>query len=203
MFIRIFSKKKYVAFLIVVPLLMMTSILETDCPVCEGTGTMSVMPGIENVELTNAESEEIYMARDYCAMYFLYEYNIVLSLKNNGPDDVSGWVKLIFRDFKHGSVLDIQYLYIDFPGETHTDYTYIVWFRSGLDAPLMTEVHAELETGEIPDRSCNGTGRVSMNAWPLVKYLRESFQEKERSEQEFRPPIYYDPSTDPDWAEGG
>jgi len=202
-FIKFRSQKKYIVFLTVIPLLVVTSLVKAECPVCQGTGTMSFMPGIENVELLNVESEETYISRQFCEMYILYKYNVMLSLKNNGPDEVGGWIKLILREFRKGKVLDIQYLYIDFPGETTMDCTYVVWFRSGLDAPLLTEVHAELETGEIPDLTCNGTGKVLINTWHLVNYLKESFLETARVEQEFRPPIYYDPFTDPDWAEEG
>lgn len=203
MFIKFRSQKKYIVFLTVIPLLVMTSLVKAECPVCEGDGCMSVMLGIENVELLNVESEETYVSRQYCEMYILYKYDIMLSLKNNGPDEVEGWIKIILREFGKGKVMDIKYVTIELPGEATIDVTYVVWFQSGLDAPLLTEVHAELETGEIPDETCSGTGKVPLNSWLLINNLKENIQEVARVTKEFKPPVYYGPELDPDWDETG
>lgn len=182
-------QKKYVAFLTVVPLLMVTALIPVDCPVCEGDGFLSSMPGIENVKLTDIQSNEKDILRDACSMYLMYNYDIILSLTNEGSNTAVGFVKLVLIDLSEGKALSTQYTVIEIAGESTLDVAYNVWFGTGLDEPLKTEVNAEVLIGEIPDRTCNGTGKVSLNTLFLADSLKSSFQEVSRSERPFMLPV--------------
>ncbi len=181
-------QKKYIAFLTVVPLLMVTALVPVDCPVCEGDGFLSSMPGMENVKLTRIQSNEKDILRDACSMYLMYNYDIILSLTNEGSDTVVGFVKLVLIDFSEGEALSTQYTVIEIPGESTLDIAYNVWFETGLDEPLKTEVNAEVLIGEVPDKTCNGTGKLSLNTLFLADSLKSSFQEISRVELPFTSP---------------
>lgn len=178
-----------IAFLTVVPLLMVTALIPVDCPVCEGDGFLSSMPGIENVKLTNIQSNEKEIIRDACSMYLMYNYDIILSLTNEGPDTAVGFVKLVLVDLSEGKALDTQYVDVEIPGKTSLDVAYNVWFETGLYEPLKTKVNAEVLIGEVPDKTCNGTGKVSLNTLFLADSLKSSFQEISRSERPFMLPV--------------
>lgn len=202
MSIRFRFQKKYIAFLTIIPLLAVTSLFQVECPVCEGTGYMESMPAMEHVEITNAESEELYVTREICELFIAYKYNIILILKNNGPEDVEGWVKLVLKEYAKGRVMDIQYLSVAIPGESAIEATYTVWFGTGLDVPGRTDVFAEVVTGEIPDETCSGGGKVSLNTWLLVNGFKDKFKEVVRVHHEYKPPVWYPPETEGGgWAE--
>lgn len=202
MSIRFRFQKKYIAFLTIMPLLAASSLFQVECPVCEGTGYMASMPTMEHVEITNAESEELYVTREICEAFIAYKYDIKLWLKNNGPEDAEGWVKLVLKEYAKGRVMDIQYLSVAIPGESAIEATYTVWFGTGLDVPGRTDVFAEVVTGEITDETCSGTGKVSANTWLLVNGFKDKFQEVVRVHQEYKPPVWYPPDTEGGgWAE--
>lgn len=202
MSIRFRFQKKYIAFLTIMPLLAVTSLFQVECPVCHGTGHMASMPAMENVEIVSAESEELYVTREICEAFIAYKYNIILILKNNGSEDAEGYIKLVLKDFSEGRVMDIQYLSTAIPGESAIEATYTVWFGTGLDVPGRTDVFAEVVTGEIPDETCGGTGKVSANTWLLVNGFKDKFKEVVRVHHEYKPPVWYPPDTEGGgWAE--
>tara|TARA_B100001971_G_scaffold213175_1_gene245756 strand:+ start:1682 stop:2296 length:615 start_codon:yes stop_codon:yes gene_type:complete len=187
-------QKKYAAFLTVVPLLIITSLVQIDDPVTNGTGVLASAEGMENVRLANSQSYMQYAMSDICDAYFVYKYDITLSLVNDGPDEAQGWVKLILRDFTKGTVMDIQYISVEIPGLTPIDVTYPVWFTTAPMVARASEVHAELASGDIPYG--DGSGKTSLNSWLLVNAFKNKFQEKARLVGEFKPPIYYSPDTE-------
>ena len=159
----------------VVPLLTITAIIKVDCPVCDGKGIMSAMPAMENVKLTRIESTEIDTVRDACSSFLMYNYDIKLSLTNDGDDVAVGFLKMILMDFTQGIVLDMQYTVIEIPEKTSLDVAYNIWFETGLDEKLKTLVNASVIIGDVPDITCNGTGKISINTWPLISKLKNIF----------------------------
>lgn len=186
-------QRKYFAFFTIIPLLLLTSIVQVECPVCGGSGHMTGTPGMENVELTHPESKEIRVSRDVCGAYIVYIYEITLPLQNNNTYPVEGWVKLVLREYQKARVMDIQYLPVRITGETAIEVTYLIGFTSGLDLELRTEVDAEVLTGEFKDESCNGTGKVPVNAWVLINGLKDNLYEVSRAENQFKHPYYIEP----------
>lgn len=202
MSIRFRFQKKYIAFLTIMPLLTVISLFQVDCPVCGGDGSLASSPPMKNVEITDWESKEISVTREICDEFLAYKYDLMLTLKNNGTEDAEGWIKLILRDFSQGKVLDIRYLGVAIPGESAIEATYTVWFSTGLDVPGKTEIHAEVVAGEVPDETCNGSGKVSLNIWLLANGFKEAFQEVVRAHEEYKPPVWYPPETEGGgWAE--
>jgi hypothetical protein len=180
--------KKYIAFFFVVPVLTITSMININCPVCGGDGVISGMPAMENVKLIGIESREIDTVRDACSSFLMYNYDIKLSLVNEGKDTAVGFLKMFLMDFTQGKVLDIQYTVVEIPGETSLDIVYNIWFETGLDEKLKTMVNATVLTGDVPDLTCNGTGKIPLNTWPLTNQLKNSFQEVTRAERPFTSP---------------
>jgi hypothetical protein len=62
-----------------------------------------------------------------------------------------------------------------------------------LDVELKTEVDAEVLSGEFEDESCNGTGKVSLNTWVLVKGLKDDLHKVSETQNKFRAPFYIAP----------
>jgi len=118
----------------------------------------------------------------------MYNYDIKLSLINEGKDTAVGFLKMFLMDFTQGKVLDIQYTVVEIPGETSLDIVYNIWFETGLDEKLKTVVNATVLTGDVPDLTCNGIGKISLNTWPLINQLKNSFQEVTRAERPFTSP---------------
>ena len=182
-------QKKYFAFLLIVPLLTVTAIAKIDCPVCGGDGIIDGMQAMENVKLVDIESREVDKLRDACSSYLMYNYDIKLSLTNEGSETAIGFLKMILIDFTEGKVLDTQYTVVEITGETSLDIDYNIWFETGLDQASQTLVNATVLTGDIPDVTCDGTGKVSLNTWLLINQLKSNFQEITRAEKPFASPV--------------
>jgi len=189
-------QKKYLFFSPIVIFLMVTSIIHVDCPLCGGTGHLPAMPYMENVEIVNTESEELYVTAEICEAFIVYKYNLILELKNNGDDDAEGYIKMVLRDYTKGVIMDIRYLSVSVPGQSSIEASYIIYFGTALDVAGRTEVFAEVVTGEIEDYTCEGTGKVPLNAAFLISRLKDVFKEKSRTVQEYKPPTYYVPDTE-------
>ena len=168
-------QKKYAAFLLVVPLLLATAIVDIDCPVCSGRGTVSNNVSMENVKITHVEATKLGVLQHTCGMFLMYSYNVKLSIENSGPDDAAGWIMLYLIDYGVGKRLDIQYKVVEITGNTSWEVSYGVWFIIGTDQPQKTEVMADVFTGKVPCKSCGGSGRVSINVWPVVRSLEDRF----------------------------
>ena len=191
---RLFDlKKKYVAFFSIVTALVVTSVVQVDCPVCDGVGSLPITPGMKNVTVQEIETEQNYFWTDICSSYITYQYEVTLSLVNEGSDEVTGWIKFILRDYSEGSMIDRQYTIVTIPAETNMEATFKVWFQSGEDVPSDTEVYAEPVTDAIEDDTCNGTGKLSLNSWLMVNVLKDSFEKIATSELQFEPPPPYFP----------
>jgi hypothetical protein len=167
-------QKKYIAFFTIVPLLMASAIVEVDDPVCEGTGVISPTPGMDNVRIIRTESTERSIIRDTCGAYLVYGYDVTISAENTGPEAVAGWVKLTLIDFVRGKALNTQYIILEIDGNTTVDTTYTVWFTTGLNEKEVTEVQATLVLTDLPDPTCDGTGKIPLNTYLLVNYQKDS-----------------------------
>jgi len=182
-------QKKYVAFLAIVPLLVVTTLVKVDCPICDGHGLVNSTPSMEKVQIIESEGKELYVTRTACGPFIVYQYDVMVSLLNEGSDEAEGWLRMIHKDMLKDKVLDTQYVAVSIPGETLLDMTYTVWFGAGYEAPGRTEVCVEVIVGEVPDLVCNGTGKIPLNTLFLTNWLKDSFDEIVRVEQEYKPPL--------------
>jgi len=188
-------KPRTLAFIAVVPLLAATSIITAPCPVCDGTGILATTPGMENVEITEYDTNEWRITRDACGLYILYFYDIEITLFNKGEQTVDGWLKLTLVDISKGDqtpVVDTQYRPVELEGLSGKELSFTTVFGTGIDAWGQTEVHIEIMTGDIPDATCDGTGRVPSNTWLFVNGLKDRFVQTIQNEFEYRPPEVID-----------
>ncbi len=193
--------KKYVAFFTVVPLLIVLSLIHVTCPICDGTGAVSVAPGMENVHIMQVDGSQITAVQNICEMFTLFQYDVTVRLTNTSFEKVDGWLKLVLRDYSKGIMLDRQYVAVHIPAEATADIGFKVWFRTGIDVPITIEVHAEQVTDNVPDDVCNGSGKLPLNMWLVVNNLKGTLKEISRENQEFTPPAPFFPADGGSWAE--
>ncbi len=195
--------KKYVAFFVTVPLLLATAFIQVKCPVCGGDGTVSSSYHMENVRLDDVKTVELGIMREVCTMFLLYNYNITLSVTNEGEEEAAGWVEMILVDSTKGQPLASEYTVLTIAGKTSQDVTYNVYFKTGLDEPpLKTDAYAKILLGDVPDKSCDGSGHVSLNNWVVLNYMKSYMLEVQRLEKPLVPPIiYYDEESPWDFEE--
>jgi len=183
------------AFIAVVPLLTATSIITAPCPVCHGTGVLATAPGMENVEITEYDTNEWRITREACGLYILYFYDIEITLFNKGEQPVDGWLKLSLVDIsKEGQtpVIDTQYRPVELAGLSGKELSFTIVFGTGIEAWGQTEVRIEIMTGDVSDATCDGSGRVPSNTWLFINGLKERFVQTIQNEFEYNPPEVID-----------
>lgn len=198
---RALFQKKYMAFFTVVPLLVLTGLIQMECPVCEGSGYVSGSPGMENVVIIKSEHNQRYVNRDMnmCGMYVMYLYDVQISAVNKGAEDTWGYVKLTLVDLKQGKVVDNQYVILEVPAGMSLDVSFTVWFLSEEDILLLRdEVRCEVVIDEVPDITCRGKGRLPLNSWFVANGLKDTFIELGRESVHYTPPMAFDPA-DEQW----
>ncbi len=183
-------KKRTLAFFLAVPLLAVTSVATAACPVCDGTGTLDTTPGMEDVKIQEYDTWEWRITRDACGLFILYYWDVDIRLVNEGEEEVEGWVKHTLYDITSDDkpVIDEQYRPISLSGEAIVDESYTVVFGTGVDAWGKTDIEVEIMEGDIPDPTCDGTGRVPSNVWIFADGLKDSLEEAIRDEMEYTPP---------------
>jgi len=181
-------QKKYFTFFTVVPLLLITTFVGVDCPVCDGTGIVSNSLGMEKVKIVEMESEEIGSFYHACGMFIMYGYEVKITLENKGNQDAVGWLKMVLIDFVEGTPEDNQYTLVEVPAGSIWEYEFKMWFQSNHDKKRVTEVKAAVLTGEVPDETCNGTGKIALNQYPLISNLKDEFQQLNMAEVPWAPP---------------
>ena len=181
-------QKKYLAFLTVVPLLLVTTFVEAECPVCDGTGQILNNPAMENVRIVDIESGEVETLYNTCGMFLMYHYAVTITLENQGDEEAVGWLKMVLIDFVEGIPTDTQYTVVRVPKSSSWVINYSMWFTSNHDEERVTEVKTEILKGAIDDETCNGTGSIPVNTWPLVNSLKDKFQETSQIEVPWVPP---------------
>lgn len=186
-------QKKYLAFFTVVPLLIVTTLIEVNCPVCDGTGHMTSNPGMENVRIVDIESEEVGTMYNACGMFLFYNYDVTLTVENSGDEDAIGWLKMVLIDFEEGKPMNTQYSVMEVPKQTSSIIEYSIWFVSNHDEKKVTEVATTILTGDIPDDTCDASGKIPINTWPLINNLKDKFQELVQTQIPWVPPdIWFD-----------
>ncbi|MFA5450622.1 MAG: hypothetical protein WC231_01300 [Dehalococcoidales bacterium] len=188
-------KTRTLAFAIVVPLLTATSLITAPCPVCNGTGNLATTPGMDNVEISQLDIREWRITRDGCGLFILYYYDVNMTIFNKNEDAVKGWLKLELVDITKGDwapVIDTQYHEIELDGLSGSEIYFTVVFGTGMDAWGQSEVRIEIMTGDIPDSTCKGSGKVASNTWLFINSLKDKFVNTIQKEFEYKPPQIID-----------
>jgi hypothetical protein len=189
-------QKKHIAFLTLVPLFMLTGIVQMDCPVCEGTGEVSGAPGMENVSVLNVQSNQLYVSTDMnvCGYPAMYYYEVILTVANRGDEDTWGYVRLSLVDLNEGQLIDIQYVTVEVPAKTQLDVRHTLWFMSEEWIIFYrSEVQARIVLDEVEDLACRGKGRLPLNKWLLANVVKDTFEELGREQVHYDPPPILDP----------
>jgi hypothetical protein len=190
---RVHLNKKHIAFFTVTPLLLLTSAISSECPVCSGSGQLSSTPGMRSVEILSSASKELLISRDVCTSYVVYAYTISLTLRNNGTSATNGYVKAVLKEYSTGKVLDSQYLPVNVPELSTVEDKYDIAFKAGLDQPTAAKVETMIEYGDFACKVCSGDGKIAIGSWLLARALEKNYQEVVRFEHIYTPPAYNPP----------
>lgn len=187
-------KKKYFAFLTVVPLLAITAMITVPCPVCDGTGVVNSLPDTEMVSILEIDADQLLGSGVPCGAYIVYKYGVAIRLLNEGSENAEGWleIRLINANNVDNPILDTQYVQINIPAEAVVSNEYVVSFGTVLVFQEGLEVQAEVVEGNVPDLICDGTGRISLNTWPLINGFKEQFTVVVQETQPYNPPQFID-----------
>jgi hypothetical protein len=169
-------QKKYLAFGLIVPLMLATALIRVPCPVCHGTGEIS-STGMENVSIVS-DSFTLKTTGDVhgCVEYRAYVYDVVITLKNTSLDkDAVGYVMLGLVDSKDSKLLATQYSVVVVPKNAQNTVAFTTTFTTSLDSPAATNVTAETVVMQTACPVCGGSGKISLNRLPLVNLLNKSF----------------------------
>jgi hypothetical protein len=181
-------QKKYLTFFFIVPLLAVTALIKVACPVCHGTGSISSTPNMLDLEIMHVTSVEQSFLTEECGMYVLYQYDVHLSIRNNGANTAQGWIELALKSIPGDQIISIRYISVEIPVNTSVDLDYPdISFETTVDSPPQAEVVASVETGEIPCKVCGGTGKVPLNTWLLDKSLAKTLQNVQISQTPYFP----------------
>jgi len=192
-------QKKYIAFFTIVPFLLVSSFVKVPCPVCQSTGDVSntgmYLVTVEDLQVTTGG---VYLA--WCGMYRVYITDISIEVLNSSGKDVNGYLSLVLFDYTTGNILDNQYVVVNIPAHKQVNAVYSVYFQVNVDDPDTVKVDARPVIENVPDKACNGTGVVNMNAWPVWAAMKGSILESQHetiSEPSFIP-IFLPPE---DWED--
>lgn len=188
-------KKKYFAFLTIVPLLAVTAVISVPCPVCDGTGVVNSLPNTEMVSILEIDSEQLLGSGVPCGAYIVYKYGVDIKLLNESLENAEGWLEILLvnTNLEEGNnILDRQYVQINIPAEAVVTNKYMVSFGTVMVFQEGLEVRAEVVEGNVPDLICDGTGSIPVNTWPLINGFKEHFTEVVQEAQPYNPPKFID-----------
>ncbi len=187
--------KKFCAFLAIVPLLAITAVVPVPCPVCNGTGVVNSLPNSEMVSILEINSKELQGSGNVCGGYIVYKYSATVKLLNEASENAEGWIEMKLvntRSAEGGNVLDTQYVQFGIPGKAVLTNKYDVYFGTVLVFQEGLTVRAEVVEGNVPDYVCGGTGRISVNTWPLINGFKGHFTQVVQELEPYNPPVVID-----------
>jgi len=170
------AQKKYIAFFTIVPMLIVTALIQMPCPVCEGTGSIS-NTGMGEVRITNIKEEITGVYTVSCLATRVYITDIALTMQNDGAVDGNGYVSMVLIDYKKGRVLDNQLVQVNVPSNMQVDAFYTIFFQVSIDDPKTIQVNAKVLSDDVPDEACDGKGGVALNSWPVFNILKDRFMD--------------------------
>ncbi|MCL2615449.1 MAG: hypothetical protein FWD30_01460 [Dehalococcoidia bacterium] len=166
--------KKVFAFLGIVPLVLLSAWVPTTCPGCHGRGEISSY-GMDNVTVI-----DVYMTgREnlgtiVCGSLQDYHINVTILLKNTGTQDARGQVIFTITDELTGNSVD-QYFPVSIDaGKVGECVAYGEWAVPVDDIHMSRPLFsATVANDHNTCKVCGGTGKVSLNTWPLYNATSE------------------------------
>ena len=173
-------QKKYFAFFTIVPLLAITALIKTPCPVCDGAGSIS-SSGMGQVSIVKTDSSLVSIGdRQGCLNYRVYAYNVVVTLRNGGIIEGLGYIRVGLIDYTTSRVLSTQYYQVYVPANSQASNAFQAIFTIGLDSPTTTMVQAETVLTSTKCKACDGTGHVALNNLLFARGLKKSILDSQR-----------------------
>ncbi|MDD2252634.1 MAG: hypothetical protein PHQ10_06705 [Dehalococcoidales bacterium] len=184
-------QKRYIAFFTLVPILALTALIKTPCPVCNGTGTVA-STGMDEVEIISVEYHEQTRFLAGCDTYRVYQYEVNIVFENHSHEEAAGWVNMYLIDFTTGKLIDTRFSIAEVEPQSATENTFTVYFSTSVmvDQPKITEVKASIVKGDSDCKACNGHGKIAINSWPLVNELKDTYIDIQREPRPYMPPIW-------------
>jgi len=192
-------QKKHLAFFTIVPLLAVTAIIQTPCPVCHGSGHVS-STGMDEVNITNMTSSEVSVFQFGCDTYTIFrQYEITLTLENHADHDAGGYININLFDYRTGQKLDSQFVVVEVPAHISVEHTSTVYFMTrAADRPEVFEMMADILHNNVNCKACDGTGKVALNSYFLSRNLKDTLFASQRIETPAPPPpLYIDTEAQP------
>jgi hypothetical protein len=176
MFHKFKLQKKYLAFGIIVPVLLATAFINVPCPVCQGTGEISTT-GMKDVTIVSY-TFSLKTSKDIvgCVSYRLFVYDVVMTLKNVSPDiDAQGYILMGLVDAKTSLLLASQPRVVVVPKDTQYTLAFSITFTTSLESSTDTTLTGKTIDTPIKCPVCGGTGKLALNRLPVVNLLNKSF----------------------------
>jgi hypothetical protein len=174
-------QKRYVAFFTVVPLLSLLAFIKVPCPICDGTGAISTT-GMGQVKVIHVDATLNSVGTvEGCVNFVSYYYSVTLTLQNRDTQiDANGYVQMGLVDYKSGKLLSSQYVLVGVPANMQITTTFSTTFTVGVDAPITTQVTANILLNNAPCDACNGTGKVALNQWLLLNAMKQTYVKQQQ-----------------------
>lgn len=185
-------QRKFLAFFSIVPLLLVTALIQIPCPICDGIGSIS-STGMEGVKISKIESSTQSTSLQACANYRLYNMQITLTLYNSSERDADGFVYLYLLNYTKGTILDTEFTVEEIPAGTEVTDTFYAYFKVEVDTTGPITVTASVEKSDVACKACNGAGKVALNAWPFYNSMKANFTETQRIFKPYKAPLFIQP----------
>jgi hypothetical protein len=169
-------RRRHLAAAGVLVLLLLPSLITVKCPVCQAGGYVS-RPHMEKVEITGvkivqtstlppAEGETSPKGQT-CV------YEVEASALNQSASRARGYIRFILADATDGTTLLEAYGRMEIEGNSSRVIPYTLLQDVEGESPRPAVVNAQVVLNDMPDIACQGSGRVSLMAWPLANWNRE------------------------------
>jgi len=169
--LRFTLQKKTLAFLGIVPLLLVTAWVPADCPACHGNGVVS-MQGMSDVTLVgNPSVRKLFPWSIVCGSWLMYQMELVITLQNDGEQDGYGFVDLCMFDpiSKYQSDSQRVAVYAAHGNVTQQVVVTALTIPREYSMSSLPVIMAEVAGDHQECIECSGTGKVVLNSWFFVK----------------------------------
>jgi len=188
-------QKKYLAFFGIVPLLLVTALIQTPCPSCSGTGKVSStnMDTVTVAGEPHFQVESTFMQS--CNMYRVYRMHVTLELENEGEHDANGFIALFLHDVATGKELSAQKIVSYVGANMKVTQTMLVTFMvvAADDPEQAVHIVPIVRDGAINCLDCDGSSKVPMNTWLLRSAIKQTNEQLgEYYEVQFVAPLFVD-----------
>ena len=179
--------KYYIIFPVLVAALFSTSIIQTPCPVCDGSGYLSQSVGMDSIKIVSIEPRILSTVQDACTGYIVTRANPVITVSNVGTETASGYLSLHLIDLSTNQELVTQNLALEAAPNTLTVLqSYVAFaYETVYTPPEEMDIEVEVRQDNVECIACSGSGHVSLNAYLLTRSYKDTFISNILSQSEY------------------